>query len=74
MMSSVFCFLVGSDFEQLPFDHLSLLLVDVVPPFREITDFCPDHLPPEEHRARGRQLHTHACWETPTGELQLSAG
>lgn len=33
---------------KLPLDHLSLLLVDFVPPFREITNFSPNHLPPDK--------------------------
>lgn len=31
-----------------PFDHRSLLLVDVIPPLGEEADFCPDHLSPNK--------------------------
>lgn len=29
-----------------PFDQVSLLLIDVIPPLGEEANFCPDHLPP----------------------------
>lgn len=41
-----------------PFDQVSLLLIDLIPPLREEANFCPDHLPPNKDNLSTNWLGT----------------